>query len=82
MKALAVMLYGEGVMSISRITSLLNDLGGRSLKLSEGSVYGFCRKFAQRGKGCKMPGGKAIEPGSRINGRNRSHAEWGAELYP
>ena len=27
-------------------------------------------------------GGKAIEPGSRINGRNRSHAEWGAELYP
>lgn len=47
-KALAVMLYGEGVMSISRITSLLNDLGGGSLKLSEGSVYGFCRKFAQK----------------------------------
>lgn len=45
-KALAVMLYGEGVMSISRITSLLNDLG--SLKLSEGSIYGFCRKFAQK----------------------------------
>ena len=47
-KALAVMLYGEGVMSISRITSQLNDLGGGSLKLSEGSVYGFCRKFAQK----------------------------------
>ena len=47
-KALAVMLYGEGVMSISRITSLLNDLGGGSLKLSEGSVYGFCRKFARK----------------------------------
>ena len=47
-KALAVMLYGEGVMSISRITSLLNDLGGGSLKLSEGSVYGFFRKFAQK----------------------------------
>ena len=38
MKALAVMLYGEGVMSISRITSLLNDLGGGSLKLSK-AVY-------------------------------------------
>lgn len=48
LKALAVMLYGEGVMSIQRITSLLNGLGGGDLKLSEGSVYGFCRRFVEK----------------------------------
>lgn len=48
LKALAVMLYGEGVMSIQRITSLLDGLGGGDLKLSEGSVYGFCRRFVEK----------------------------------
>ena len=39
------MLYGEGVMSISRITSQLNDLGGGSLKLSEGFRKGSGQKM-------------------------------------
>lgn len=48
MKALAVILYVEDVMLIQRITSLLNGLGGGDLKLSEGSVYGFCRRFVEK----------------------------------
>lgn len=45
-KALAVSLYSEGVMSNDRIAAFLNAAGGGELDLSEGSVYGFCRKFA------------------------------------
>ena len=45
-KALAVTLYSEGVMSNDRIASFLNAAGNGELDLSEGSVYGFCRKFA------------------------------------
>ena len=45
-KALAVALYSEGVMSNDRIASFLNAAGNGELELSEGSVYGFCRKFA------------------------------------
>ena len=45
-KALAVSLYREGVMSNDRIVSFLNAAGNGELELSEGSVYGFCRKFA------------------------------------
>lgn len=45
-KALAVSLYSEGVMSNDRIASFLNAAGNGELELSEGSVYGFCRKFA------------------------------------
>lgn len=46
-KALAVSLYSEGVMSNDRIASFLNAAGNGELGLSEGSVYGFCRKFAE-----------------------------------
>ena len=46
-KALAVSLYGEGVMSNDRIASFLNAAGNGELGLSEGSIYGFCRKFAE-----------------------------------
>ena len=46
-KALAVSLYSEGVMSNDRIASFLNTAGNGELGLSEGSVYGFCRKFAK-----------------------------------
>lgn len=46
-KALAVSLYSEGVMSNDRIASFLNAAGNGELGLSEGSVYGFCRKFAK-----------------------------------
>ena len=45
-KALAVSLYSEGVMSNDRIASFLNAAGNGELGLSEGSIYGFCRKFA------------------------------------
>ena len=40
-KALAVSLYSEGVMSNDRIAAFLNAASGDVLELSEGSVYGF-----------------------------------------
>ncbi len=46
-KALAVALYSEGVMSNDRIAAFLNAAGGDVLELSEGSIYGFCKKMAQ-----------------------------------
>lgn len=46
-KALAVALYSEGVMSNDRIASFLNAASGDMLELSEGSIYGFCKKFAE-----------------------------------
>ena len=45
-KSLAVSLYSEGVMSNDRIAAFLNAAGSDELGLSEGSVYGFCKKFA------------------------------------
>ena len=45
-KALAVTLYGEGVMSNDRIASFLNAMGAGVLSLSEGSIYNFCKKLA------------------------------------
>lgn len=44
-KALAVSLYSEGVMSNDRIASFLNSAGNGELNLSEGSIYGFCKKM-------------------------------------
>lgn len=44
-KALAVSLYSEGVMSNDRIASFLNAAGKGELELSEGSVYGFCKNW-------------------------------------
>ena len=46
-KALAVSLYSEGVMSNDRIASFLNAAGKEELGLSEGSVYGFCKKLGK-----------------------------------
>ena len=46
-KALAVSLYSEGVMSNDRIASFLNATGKEELGLSEGSVYGFCKKLGK-----------------------------------
>ncbi len=45
-KALAVSLYSEGVMSNGRIAAFLNTAGKDELGLSVGSIYGFCKKFA------------------------------------
>lgn len=47
-KALAVSLYSEGVMSNDRIAAFLNAAGNEELGLSAGSVYGFCKKLAAR----------------------------------
>lgn len=47
-KALAVSLYSEGVMSNDRIADLLNAASGDILGLSAGSVYGFCRKLSEQ----------------------------------
>lgn len=46
-KALAVSLYSEGVMSNDRIAAFLNAAGGDVLELSEGSIYGFCKKMEE-----------------------------------
>ena len=45
-KALAAALYGEGVMANDRIAAFLNSASGDILELSEGSIYGFCKKLA------------------------------------
>ena len=46
-KALAVSLYSEGVMSNDRIAAFLNAAGNGELGLSEGSIYGFCKKLGE-----------------------------------
>lgn len=47
-KALSVTLYSEGVMSNDRIAAFLNAASENELALSAGSVYGFCKKFAEK----------------------------------
>ena len=47
-KAMAVGLYSEGVMSNDRIAAFINTVGGDAFRLSEGSVYGFCKKFSEK----------------------------------
>lgn len=46
-KALAVSLYSEGVMANDRIAAFLNAASGDVLELSDGSIYGFCKKLAK-----------------------------------
>ncbi len=46
-KALAAILYGEGVMANDRIAAFLNSASGDVLELSEGSIYGFCKRLAE-----------------------------------
>lgn len=46
-KTLAIALYCEGVMANDRIAAFLNAASGDVLELSDGSIYGFCKKFAQ-----------------------------------
>lgn len=58
-KSLAVSLYCEGVMSNDRIAAFLNAASNEELSLSEGSVYGFCKKFAKAAEGsvCQLEEG-------------------------
>lgn len=46
-KALAVSLYSEGVMANDRIAAFLNAASGDILALSNGSIYGFCKKLSK-----------------------------------
>lgn len=46
-KALAVTLYSEGVMSNDRIAAFLNAVNGEELELSTGNVYQFCRSLSE-----------------------------------
>lgn len=46
-KALSLSLYSEGVMSNDRIAAFLNAAGNGEINLSEGSIYGFCKKFSK-----------------------------------
>lgn len=46
-RAVATFLYSEGVVANDRICEFINSLSGDVLGLSEGSVYGFCRKFRE-----------------------------------
>lgn len=50
-KGMAVALYSEGVMSNDRIAAFLNAVSGDGLRLSEGSVYGFCSSFSRKARG-------------------------------
>lgn len=47
-KTVVVDLYGEGAMSNDRICDFINTVSGNKIELSTGSVYGFCKKFADK----------------------------------
>lgn len=50
-KSLATHLYGCGVMSNDRIAAFINEASGGDFALSEGSVYNFCKQFANNADG-------------------------------
>ena len=47
-QAIAGHLYSEGVMANDRICDFINSLSGDTLRISTGSVYGFCKGFAEK----------------------------------
>lgn len=47
-KAISAYLYGEGVVSIDRISDFINSLSGDTLSVSSGTIYNFCRGFAEK----------------------------------
>lgn len=49
-KSIAVDLYSEGVVSNDRICEFINAISGDKLKLSVGSIYGFCHAFANKSR--------------------------------
>lgn len=44
-KSLAVDLYSEGNMSLTRIQNLINSISKQAISVSEGSIYGFLSRF-------------------------------------
>ena len=49
-KALTVELYGIGVVSFKRIQDIIWSITRKMINIAAGTLYGFCRKFASRGK--------------------------------
>ena len=49
-KSIAVDLYSEGAVSNDRICEFINAISGDKLKLSKGSIYGFCHAFAEKSR--------------------------------
>ena len=45
-KAVAAFLYSEGVVANDRICMFINSLSGDALGIATGSIYNFCRRFA------------------------------------
>ena len=45
-KAIAAFLYSEGVVANDRICMFINSLSGDALGIATGSIYNFCRRFA------------------------------------
>lgn len=47
-KAMAIQLYSEGVVSNERIQAFLNAIGNDALNISSGSIYNFVKGFAMK----------------------------------
>ena len=50
LKSIAVDLYSEGAVSNDRICEFINAISNDKLKLSVGSIYGFCHAFAKKSR--------------------------------
>lgn len=46
-RAVASMLYSEGVMSNDRICAFINSISGDTLSISEGCIYSICKQFSR-----------------------------------
>lgn len=46
-KAMAVALYGIGVMANERIAEFIQNITNSHIKIAAGTVYGFCRSFSE-----------------------------------
>ena len=67
-KALSAVLYSEGVMSNDRIAAFLNAASAERLKLSAGSIYGFCCRLSEFCGKYFPPGKPYVGPGGCSNG--------------
>ena len=47
-RALAVLLYSEGVIANDRLCNIINGMSNGRLTISEGSIYNICRDFSRR----------------------------------
>lgn len=47
-KAMAIQLYSEGVVSNERIQAFINAIGNDALNISSGSIYNFVKSFAKK----------------------------------